>query len=209
MKRHSSIGSIMITNHGVGALRGWQPGKVVQPSGSKEQGEEIVWLSLARAWMLCSGELCHTRMQTRPPALSVSDPWSPAEASFWPTLTRSQEIGELMGGRYFIGAASWAQSRAMKSGMKIGGKHNDQDRASGKTKETGGVRSLSDAHGCWGGTDQFLGTVPRLEMCAEDQVQREGHLSMEEWSPKRLYRKKPAHLFSRPKDKQLLNCKSG
>ena len=46
--------------------------------------------------------------------------------------------------------------------------------------------------------------------CTEDQAQEEGHVSVEEQSPKRPFTgKKKKFPPAAPKDKQLLNCKSG
>lgn len=73
------------------------------------------------------------------------------------------------------------------------GTEDNQDSSSDETKETGRAGSLSDTHGCWGPTDGPWSL--NIDWgCTEDQVQEEGHVSVEEQSPKRSFTEKKKNL---------------
>lgn len=91
------------------------------------------------------------------------------------------------------------------------GTEDNQDRAPDQSKETGRAESLSDTLGCWGGTDQALVSVYRLGLYWGPSPGRRSCECRRTKPQEAFYRKikKILPCCSSPKDKQLLNYKSG
>ena len=75
-------------------LRGWQWWGHVTTFRVKETKRRNITRPSRAQIKFTRGQLCHMKMQTCPPTLSITDPWPPAGASHWLTSMGSQEIRE-------------------------------------------------------------------------------------------------------------------
>lgn len=192
---------------GVEVLRGWQwwgcvttfrvketkRGNMTRPSRAQIKGAAVL----------------HENANM-PPTLSITDPW-PAGASHWQTSMGSQEIREQ--GCVFHGSSFLVTEQSQEEQRKKRGGEQRITRIEHQTS----LRRQAEL-GVWviySGDGEALIRPWSLYIdwdCTEDQVQEEGHVSVEEQSPKMPFtekKKKIPPCCSSPKDKQLLNYKSG